>query len=214
MTKSLIMCAVVVGIAGFATADFVIKPVSATADATNGTTASYLPGRTIDATGLTSGSAIETNDPIPTTWPGTNSKEQGYMWLKTGTSGWIEFDLGDMYAVSGMHVWNYNLYDFGVVYNRGAKDVTVQYKDAQGAWVDAQAFQFAKATSQIGYTGADYTLTQPVNAQHIRFSISTNWGGTGLGIQEVRFVGDVVPEPATMGLLSLGGLLGLVRRKR
>jgi hypothetical protein len=195
---------------------FVIQPIAATADTNNGT-GFYMSTQAINGTGFDSAYAaeIETGDPVPGYWPIPNSDQQETMWMSTGaTSGWIAFDLGTKYAVSALHVWNYNLGAWPVYFNRGVKDVMVQYKNALDVWVNAESMQFTKATSG-DYRGDNYALTSPINAQYIRFSISTNWGYENtVGIQEVRFVGDNIPEPATMGLLLSGGLVFILRRRR
>ena len=55
---------------------------------------------------------------------------------------WVEFDLGRVYLVSDMRIWNYNV--SGLV-NRGVKVITVQYSTVGGT---------GSADWTTGYTGA------------------------------------------------------------
>jgi uncharacterized membrane protein (Fun14 family) len=63
--------------------------------------------------------------------------------------------------------------------------------------------------------GADdgtYVVFDNLTADTTTISLSTLNGSTGLGGFQV--VGEVIPEPATMLLLGLGGLISLRRRRR
>ena len=62
----------------------------------------------------------------------------------------------------------------------------------------------------VSITGPFTTLTLQLNT--IPDGGTGDPGGAMVGISDIAF--SVVPEPATMGLLSLGGLVMLVKRRR
>lgn len=208
----LIMLLLVASIAVVSQADTIVKPVDATASSIMGT--GYAPQESISSSGLSFG--LETGADVPMTWPAHNAVQEDH-WISAddawGSGKWVAFDLGATYTLTGMHVWNYN--NTFIDSSRGAKDVLVQYQ-VGADWLDAENFVFARgASSYSGYTGEDYTFTNSITAQNVRFWITSNQGGTGANnyasIAEVRFT--AVPEPMTISLLAFGGL-HLLKPKR
>ena len=59
------------------------------------------------------------------------------------------------------------------------------------------------------------TFPSDIEARWVKFHATTNYGAQGnlVGLSEVRFHA-LVPEPASLTLLSVGGLLILRRRQR
>jgi hypothetical protein len=136
---------------------------------------------------------------------------------------WVQFDLGAVYDISSFEVWNE--YE-GWTQDRGTDAVSITYGTAiTGALADGtiapitnpgtlSITKFAQAPATNPYTGE--TFTEAFTAQYIQFNIGTNHGATAtglVGLAEVQFDGTLVPEPATMLLLGLGGLV-LRRRRR
>ena len=235
---SIAMMLCLIAVCGVANADlFVIRPTASTAS--SAPNSSMLPINTANGSGidgtaagfsdLSTGTLLTaegipvTADPQKTTWNTTNSVNQNTMWLSgpetfSGNT-WIAFDLGDVYTVSSMHVWNYNYHVAPVSYQRGIKDLTVQYSDDNINWTNAENMTFAKANASTGYIGSDYALTTQITTQYIRFLISSNYyadmvTNNIVGLQEVRFVGTTVPEPMTLAVLAIGGVGCLIRRKK
>lgn len=122
--------------------------------------------------------------------------------------------------------------------DRGARNVDIYVTNslnASGVGGDTfiQAFtgsdEFDKAapsplasTNVVNTTGAswnaDYntavelkTFTTPFTGRYIKFNITSNWGGSHLGLSEVRF--NAIPEPSATILLVLGSL-SLIRGAR
>ncbi|MBN1347384.1 MAG: PEP-CTERM sorting domain-containing protein [Phycisphaerae bacterium] len=70
--------------------------------------------------------------------------------------------------------------------------------------------------STHGYNYVEYSAALPANATYADFmmTVASNGSNEGVQLDNVGFAGSVVPEPATMGLLALGGLTAVTRRRR
>lgn len=65
-----------------------------------------------------------------------------------------------------------------------------------------------------GFEAAQVSVRSPGDGMMAQFNGSSYTGMTGVGDQEFQLEGSVVPEPASMAVLGLGGLALLRRRKR
>ena len=129
-----------------------------------------------------------------TTGEHTNVVE-GNMWLSSGNGfGGVDgdpkvvFDLGAVYTLDELRVWNYNEVNLP---NRGVRGVTVNYGTTAslGSTVTGIS-EFAQASGLSNYTGETFDLSSaPIKARYIEFDIDTNWGdgNTFYGLSEVQF---------------------------
>lgn len=123
---------------------------------------------------------------------------QPNMWLSTGTAfggvdpdPWVLFDLGAVYTISAIHVWNYNESPPDLT-ARGVNSVTIQYgaTPALGSVVPGIT-RFDKASGSSNYTGQRFDAFSPFAARYIKFDINSNHGGDNqfYGLSEVQFEG-------------------------
>jgi hypothetical protein len=153
----------------------------------------------------------------------TNAPPDGQIfWLSTGTCcGGVEdvdpsvtFDLGAVYTINSIHVWNYNEVNLP---NRGVNDVSIEFgtSAALGSTV-LGITNFAIASGQPTDAGEEFNTFAPFDAQFIKFDINSNHGDPNIfyGLSEVQFDGVLVPEPGSLALLGLCGLGLLLRRRR
>ncbi len=136
------------------------------------------------------------------------------MWLSgAGLPSWIQYDLGQVYKVYEMQVWNSNQLIEGFL-GFGARKVTVETSLDGATWTPASDVpEFARAPGAPGYA-ANTTVKLGMNARYVRLTISSTWGGLApqAGLSEVRFsyvpVLARAPQPAhNAGSVSLSPTL-------
>ena len=172
-----------------------------------------LAAYTVDGSGMTGGQA--SNDPF------------GTMWLSdVGTSipnPIITFNLGGLYNLTGLQVWNYN--ESGGT-ARGLSTVTVQEAGTDALFATIGNLTLSQASGLNSYTGQSLALSG--TAQYIRFINLTSFAYPGeggisghadgvLGLSEIQFNGNAfsaVPEPASMALLVVGAAGVIFARRR
>ncbi|MFT5124087.1 MAG: hypothetical protein ACI9QL_001422 [Candidatus Omnitrophota bacterium] len=173
---------------------------------------------TIDGSGVTGGGGADTH----------GNSVSATMWTSNGTLGnlgtpavndldpEITFDLGGLYDVNTVRVWNYNENTFT---RFGANSVEIFAGETLGTLASAGTFVFIEADSSTTTPAQDIVV--PLNmVQFIRFDVLTNhdgaiFDGTGAnggidgrsltGLSEVRFDGTAsIPEPSTAALFCFG----------
>ena len=132
---------------------------------------------------------------------------------------WLRYDFDAVYPIANARIWNYN----GEIPGRGLNQVIVEYTANGSDWSklagpgEEGAQTFPEASGEGDYTGFILDFGG-VEASSVVFTVLRNEAfvknhssSGNIGLSEVRF--NIVPEPATMGLIALGGL-ALLRRKR
>jgi hypothetical protein len=143
--------------------------------------------------------------------------------LKTNVTAWgfyMRRDIRDVY-------WEHDTIEFDVfaVDNGGGwaqiERIAEQFSDSpheNGGWTDLPDSQwnltFGETThiayNYAAYKGGEYG-TEAATYGNFIFGLNSSDGGVSIFLDNIKFTG--IPEPATIGLLGLGGL-ALLRRKR
>lgn len=165
---------------------------------------------TINGTGFNGATGIHDNSP-------TN------MWLTNGTAtGQITYDLGDVYDLDSLNVWNYNEVPGVALFSqRSARDVTISVASSEGGpFASLGNFVFEMAPGIDSNFGQFIDLSAfslAGNVRLVRFDITSNYDGDNyVGLSEVRFSGTLVPEPKNLALtaVALLGLIGAICYRR
>ena len=102
-----------------------------------------------------------------------------------GVGHWIQYDLGHLYILGEIQVWNINDPDH---LNRGAQEVVIDYSTDGENWTEFGSFIFEQGNGSSIYEGHDLVDFESLEAEHLLFTIVSNYGGTCAGFSEL-FIG-------------------------
>lgn len=128
---------------------------------------------------------------------------------------YIEFDLGGDYTLETMVVWNYQpLASYPGEVSRGFKQFDMVLLDSGGGTIATfNDIIIAQAVAQNFMPGEIVDFADTAGVRKVRLELDSNYDGSNYaGLTRVRFTG--VPEPGSMVLLGLGGMMALGRRRR
>jgi hypothetical protein len=144
---------------------------------------------------------------------------------------YLIFNLGGLYNVTTLRVWNENQNDGNNVPQFGAQDVAVYAGTSLSSLSFVGDEVFNEANTSSNELPQDIAVNIP-DVQYVEYKILSNWDGAvftdnpltstagndGRGLvalSEVRFEGDAIPEPSTYTLAMLGfGFCLFVARRR
>ena len=118
-----------------------------------------------------------------------------------GESQWIHYDLGQVYPLGRMHVWNGN-----EISARGLKRVSIDHSADGISWSELGTFNFAQASGSSRYAGFEGPDFGGAQARYVLLTIHSNHGGEfGYALSEIEI---------TVGPLDAKPLEGKGRDKR
>lgn len=178
--------------------------------------------KTIDASGLSAESVAGLHAAGPaTSW----SFRQGNS--VNNNEEWITFDLGSLYNLTDLHIWQFTRTSHPTDGNRSVKqfDVSVSSDNVGFTEVISNAI-LNKAVNVSPPNDSLPDGDEPVQSfsliqsgvRYVTIGIDSTYEGSNNdwqgGLGEVRFEGTLVPEPGSLALLGIGGLLVGYRRRR
>lgn len=167
-----------------------------------------VPANVVNGTGLTGGI-------FPTSQHDQSGTNTAWLSGSSAAASELNFDLGDLYLLTGMAFWNAN----GAFASRGINGVQVLSSLDGVAYTAIAGSPTSFAQVPTAPSSAEIFSWAPVLARFVRFDVVTTYNGNGSLVNEVLFDGtQVVPEldssTALMPLTLVGlGLLSLRRRR-
>ena len=169
--------------------------------------------------------------PTPNTYHSNNATYSpftpgvmGMMWLSENgdEEPWVAFGFDNLVTIDEMKIWNFNdqsQLSAGILEARVFYTTDTTLPLASRTWIDAGTIAVARATGS-GYYGANTVVDVPTDLPGldgmkmtgVMLEVLDTYGSTQAGLSEIQFEG--VPEPATMGLLAVGGIAMLRSRRR
>lgn len=149
-----------------------------------------------------------------------------FFWHTSGSESpadvFITYDLGQEYDLDSALIWNFNaVFTGGSETGRGYNQYDILVAGDGATPTNLGDFTEIVTDGNLAQGGG--TTTEPAQSvnlaglangvRYVRIGADSNFGTAGpyTGLSEVRFL--AIPEPASIALLGLGGLLMLRRRK-
>ena len=113
-----------------------------------------------------------------------------------GDSTWIHYDLGHVYGLGLMHVWNGN-----EVTERGPSNVTIDYSVNGTNWTELGTFDdWPEATGEDDYTGFDGPDFAGASARYVLITVNSTHGSDGdwTAIAEIKIEAGAAGAPITV----------------
>jgi|GEM_PF-6556467 len=123
----------------------------------------------------------------------THTRDANLCWMASVTSGKMTYDLGAIYNITNMVLWNYD--EGNNLTNRGIREFTIQYFDKTNGLISSSGLLTAQRADVTSGRIAAQVIDIPdaSNVNKIKLCISNNWGEAGAcGMAELKFLGTYV----------------------
>ncbi|MEM1119026.1 MAG: PA14 domain-containing protein [Bacteroidota bacterium] len=102
-----------------------------------------------------------------------------------GNSHWIQYDFGDIYPITGAHIWNYNV---SGQLGKGFRRVAIDYSEDGNNWTQLGTYTWPKANGGNNYTGFDGPDFGGISARYILVTALSNYGNNNCaGFSQIAF---------------------------
>lgn len=133
----------------------------------------------------------------------------GAMWYSgAGVPGanFVTFNLGGVYTLNAIKVWNYNDSSSAANVNIGISNAAISYStDGINFTTNIASQNLIRGQGLVNTFGLPYvqtiTMPSPITASYIRINARVNWAGnqtSGAGLSKVRFISNTNP-PTVLG---------------
>jgi hypothetical protein len=168
----------------------------------------YIPDYAVNGAGLDSTGLLHNNLLSKYTWMVNGGSVTHHTGGVTGKA-WIEVDLGTVYNLEEMWVWNADLYSMDIT-DRGLRKVTIEYSTDGDNWNTLSSWtnkltglqEFAKSQPMTDNYPHETEVDLNFDARYVVITANTadgNWGAGYYMLAELRFFGlpmiASVPEP-------------------
>ena len=169
--------------------------------------------------------------PIPDTYHTNNMTyssfspgETGMMWLSNlvgDAAPSVYYGFDSLVTIDTLKIWNFNdesQLDAGIQKAQVGYTTDTGLPLASRTWIDAGTIELTRGTGSGYYAGnapIDATTLglDGVEITGLMLEVISTYDSEQAGLSEIHFEGEVVPEPATMGLLAVGGIAMLRSRR-
>ncbi len=148
-----------------------VNGITATASSSDATVS---PANTVNKSGLTGD---------------LHGTEPKTMWVSAkgaATPVWLQYDLGKVYKLQDMWVWNYNV-DFEEALGLSIQNATIEYSADAVNWTTLGSFDFAQGISADNYEHNTTVAFGGVAVRYVKITANSTYGGKQYGLSEVRF---------------------------
>ncbi len=98
-------------------------------------------------------------------------------------SHWIAYNLNETKALGTLKMWNINAPE---ILDYGAKEIIIDYSVDGKEWIEYGRIQLNQASGKSTYEGEEILDFNNLEARHLLFTISENYGGECAGFSEIK----------------------------
>lgn len=121
--------------------------------------------------------------------------------LERGSGHWIMYDLGFVYNLGKVHIWNFNVPNQT---NAGIKTAIIDYSIDGTSWEEWGSFTIEQANASGFYEGVEGPDLEGIKAKYVIITALDNYGGSCTGLSEIKI--EVLEEVSSTKETPIAGL--------